>query len=219
MAPRPKSSATHPRHHTCMHRRNVGFWAEMWSRRGESFNVQDFDSAVKMTVGMLSVAEDVLVHCKQGKHRSGAFLCFILALVSSEDLATVLNQYLEMDLYPPRDRKFLQEVVFECDLHTRLQLARADPDVKRHLDTISQKLEERRGVGESAIVVSDDESSEDKADATERRGVEESAPDVSQLVGLPGPKATRHSTTRRNGAGAQTEGHLAAGTEVAFKAA
>jgi hypothetical protein len=202
-----------------MHRRNVGFWAEMWSRRGESFNVQDFDSAVKMTVGMLSVAEDVLVHCKQGKHRSGAFLCFILALVSSEDLATVLNQYLEMDLYPPRDRKFLQEVVFECDLHTRLQLARADPDVKRHLDTISQKLEERRGVGESAIVVSDDESSEDKADATERRGVEESAPDVSQLVGLPGPKATRHSTTRRNGAGAQTEGHLAAGTEVAFKAA
>jgi hypothetical protein len=145
-------------------------------------------------------------------------MCFILALVSGEDFASVLDHYLETDLHPC-DRRYLMQVVFECDLHTRLRLARANADSKRHLDTISQKLEEHQGVEESAVEVSDDESSEDKADTTECRGVEESAPDVSQLVGLPGPKATRHSTTRRNGASAQTEGHLAAGTEVACKAA
>ena len=134
-----------------MHRRNVGFWAEMGSRRRgveEPPREQDFEAAVLLVLETLANDQDTLVHCKQGKHRSGAFRCFIVALVLNKDFVIILDDYLKTDLLP-HDRKYLVQVVFECNLHARMEKARADKRVKRILDTISEKVE-RRGVEESA---------------------------------------------------------------------
>ena len=89
--------------------------------------------------------KDTLVHCMQGKHRSGAFLCFIQAFICN-DFQRRLDDYLKSDLLP-RDRKYLTHIVFERDLHARLRSAHANPGCKRHVDTISEKVA-HRGVEE-----------------------------------------------------------------------
>ena len=41
---------------------------------------------------------DTLVHCMQGKHRSGGFLIFVLSLIcSEEDADDMINKYMKMD--------------------------------------------------------------------------------------------------------------------------
>ena len=142
-----------------MHRRNVGWWAEMGSRRPgvDKFRAEDFEEAVLLVLAALARGEDVLVHCMQGRHRSGGFLCFILALILHEDFGGILEAYLKKDLLP-RDRRCLMRVVSECQLHDRLWPARADAKIQQHLDTISEKLASR-GVDEVSVhSPSDDES-------------------------------------------------------------
>ena len=95
-------------------RRNVGVWAELGSRRRgvakSSLHFDDFLLAVSRTLRMLSNGKGVLVHCRQGKHRSGAFLCFILALILEESLAERLDKYLKAD-FLPHDRRCLMQVL------------------------------------------------------------------------------------------------------------
>lgn len=90
---------------TC--RRNVGFWCEM----GVKMDVPTFESAVKKILRALLAGKDTLVHCVQGKHRSGAFLCFVLCLIGGESLSDMINWYLEDECLPyPGDRRCLLRV-------------------------------------------------------------------------------------------------------------
>ena len=58
------------------YRRNIGLWCEL----GMEMQVGDLERAMPQALRALAASEDVLVHCKMGKHRSSAFLCFLLCL-------------------------------------------------------------------------------------------------------------------------------------------
>ena len=92
-------------------RRNVGFWCEM----GVNINVLDFERALMLALDILCQGEDVLVHCKQGKHRTGAFLCFLLCLLDGEELHQVAERYCANDSYlHPRDRRRVFQASLSC---------------------------------------------------------------------------------------------------------
>ena len=57
-------------------RRNVGFWMEM----GLNMDAPTLQQAVKQVMRAMLEERDTLVHCKQGKHRSGCFLIFVTAV-------------------------------------------------------------------------------------------------------------------------------------------
>ena len=71
------------------YRRNVGFWREM----GMETHVGDLERAVKKALRALAAGEDVLVHCKSGKRRSGVFLSCLLCLFVNESLQTIVDEY------------------------------------------------------------------------------------------------------------------------------
>ena len=56
-------------------------------------NVLTFEEAVKKTLRALILGLSVLVHCVHGKHRSGAFLCFVLSLISGDELMDIIRWY------------------------------------------------------------------------------------------------------------------------------
>ena len=60
-------------------------------------------------------------------------------ILSADDLPSLLDDYLKSDLLP-RDRRYLMQVVFECDLHTCLRSARSDATLRPHLEMIWNKL-------------------------------------------------------------------------------
>ena len=68
---------------------NVGHRGEMsgisWQNR--------LEHAVKMVLGGLLHGENVLVHCFRGRHRSGAFVIFCIALIMGWDLNTARDEY------------------------------------------------------------------------------------------------------------------------------
>ena len=50
-------------------------------------------TAVKLVLAALMFGEDVLLHCRQGKHRSGGFCILILALLLGTDIDSALEFY------------------------------------------------------------------------------------------------------------------------------
>ena len=69
-------------------------------------------TAVKLVLAALMFGENVLLHCRQGKHRSGAFSVRILALLRGTDLGAALDFYFSRrpDL-TPRDRRIVQQIL------------------------------------------------------------------------------------------------------------
>jgi hypothetical protein len=51
--------------------------------------------SVQMALVALMMGYDVLVHCKAGKHRSGAVVVLLLALLMGTDLDTALHTYFD----------------------------------------------------------------------------------------------------------------------------
>ena len=50
--------------------------------------------AVKLVLAAMMFGESVLLHCRQGKHRSGGFCVLILALLRGTDIDSALDFYL-----------------------------------------------------------------------------------------------------------------------------
>ena len=50
-------------------------------------------AAVKLVLAALMFGENVLLHCRQGKHRSGVFCVLILALLLGSDIDAALEFY------------------------------------------------------------------------------------------------------------------------------
>ena len=76
---------------------------------GSAFRYDDFVQAVIQTLTKLSLGLNVLVHSVRGKHRSGAFVCFIKALIKKKGLGDTLKQYFESDL-EAHDHELLERV-------------------------------------------------------------------------------------------------------------
>ena len=51
------------------------------------------EDAVRVVFGALLLGENVLVHCFRGRHRSGAFTIFCLALIMGWDLETARDEF------------------------------------------------------------------------------------------------------------------------------
>ena len=90
------------------YRRNVGFWCEM----GMDMQVVGIERALKKALRALAASEDVLVHCKRGKHRSSAFLCFLLR-VFNEPLQTIVNDYCQDAFLYIGERKYVLRATME----------------------------------------------------------------------------------------------------------
>ena len=74
--------------------------ASLWCEMGVKMNVLTFEEAVKKTLRALILGLSVLVHCVHGKHRSGAFLCFVLCLIGDNELMETIQWYVKDPLLP-----------------------------------------------------------------------------------------------------------------------
>ena len=119
-------------------RRNVGFWVEM----GETMDVPTLERGVKKVLRSMLEERDTLVHCKQGKHRSGSFLIFVFGLIDDErDVDVLINEYLLEDpLLQPHDRRCVFRVWRESDLRAVLVCAREDPEIIRLVAEIHARM-------------------------------------------------------------------------------
>ena len=76
------------------------FCVRMWlniGHRGEMSGITwkaRLEEAVKMVFSALLHGQNVLVHCFRGRHRSGAFVIFCIALIMGWDLETARSAYL-----------------------------------------------------------------------------------------------------------------------------
>ena len=71
-------------------------------------------TAVKLVLAALMFGENALLHCRQGKHRSGAFCVLILALLRGTEIASALEFYWSRrpDL-EPRDKGIVEKVLVQ----------------------------------------------------------------------------------------------------------
>ena len=87
---------------------NIGHRGEM---SGVSWQAR-LEHAVKMVFGALLHGENVLVHCFRGRHRSGAFAIFCLALIMGWDLETARDAYFtRRPDFDARDHAIVQKVL------------------------------------------------------------------------------------------------------------
>ena len=70
------------------------------------------EHAVRMVLGALLHGENVLVHCFRGRHRSGAFVIFCLALIMGWDLETARAECVRRQSdFTPKDHAILGKVL------------------------------------------------------------------------------------------------------------
>lgn len=148
-------------------RRNVGFWCEM----GLSMQVGDLERAVRLALRALAAGENVLVHCRRGKHRSGAFLCFLLALIRDKPLQEMIDEYCTDYFLWPGDRRYVERAVEECGLRTLIDAARGDSGVRALLAELHAKCQ---GVEGSHAAEESHAAAGAGVEASGRQGVEES---------------------------------------------
>ena len=115
---------------------------------GLNMDVPTLQRPVKKVTRAMLEERDTLVHCKQGKHRSGSFLVFVFGLLEVDKSADFLiNRYLVKDpLLQPYDRGCVFRVWKEGGLRPLLASARQDPEVRRMVAEIHARMD---GVKES----------------------------------------------------------------------
>ena len=190
-------SLIHPRS-----RRNVGFWVEM----GEKMDVEDLQRGVKKVLKYMLEGLDTLVHCVQGKHRSGGFLVFVLALISGNDADDMINDYLKKDPVLRRhDSGCVFRVWKESNLRTVLEKARQDSEVKHMASEIHLKMGLRTSWCLEVVEV---EAPEDEASRGVRsRGVDKESRGVQTEVEASG-RGVKRSSEDQQSQQAQKRAHL-----------
>ena len=126
-------------------RRNVGFWMEM----GLNMDVPTLQQAVKKVMRAMLEERDTLVHCEQGKDRSGCFLIFVTAIVEDGvDVEVLIENYLKDPILRPHDRGCVWRVWRESGLSKLLGAARRDAQVQGLVAEIHARVDEsgRQGV-------------------------------------------------------------------------
>lgn len=126
-------------------RRNVGFWMEM----GLNMDVPTLQQAVKKVLRAMLEERDTLVHCKQGKHRSGCFLMFVNAVIDDGiDVEVWLDDYLKHSILRPHDRGCVLRAWRESGLSKLLGATRRDAEVQGLVAEIHARVDEsgRQGV-------------------------------------------------------------------------
>ena len=182
--------------------------------------VEDLERAVRLTLRALAAGEDVLVHCKRGKHRSGAFLCFLLALFHDKPLQEMIDEYCEDTFLWPGDRRYVERAVEESSLRSLIDEARKDSGVCSLLAELHAKCEgvevSHAAADDEPAAAADDEpaaADDEPAAASGRRGVEDDEPAAAS--GRRGVEDDEPAAKRQRSSGASsssgptpwTEGH------------
>ena len=122
-------------------RRNVGFWMEM----GVKMDVPTLQRAVKMVLRAMLEERDTLVHCKQGKHRSGSFLIYVTAVIHAGEAVEVwFNEYLQPCMLRPHDRGSVLRAWKESGLSELLDVTRRDAEVQGLVAEFHTRVRESR---------------------------------------------------------------------------
>ena len=150
-------------------RRNVGFWVEM----GENIDVPTLERGVKKVMKTMLEGRDTLVHCLQGKHRSGGFLIFVAAIIDDKDDDFMINEYLQDRILRPHDRGCVYRVWRESGLRPLLAAARLDREVQHLVEHIHARMDEASG--------------RQGVEASRRPGVEASGRPGVEASGCQGP--------------------------------
>ena len=148
---------------------------------GEKMDVEDLQRGVKKVLKYMLEGLDTLVHCVQGKHRSGGFLVFVLALISGNDADDMINDYLKKDpVLRHHDSSCVFRVWKESNLRTVLEKARQDSEVKH----MASEIHLRMGLRTSwCLEVVEVEAPEDEASRGVRsRGVDKESRGVQTEV-------------------------------------
>ena len=121
-------------------RRNVGFWVEM----GLGMDCAELEQAIKKVLRNMLDEKKTLVHCIQGKHRTGGFVMFLYALLDdSEGPEAWIDFYIEKDtLVRPHDRGCVRRVWRESGLYNLLDGAKRDPEIQDLVAQIRARLAE-----------------------------------------------------------------------------
>ena len=98
---------------------------------GLNMDVPTLQRAVKKVMRAMLEERDTLVHCKQGKHRSGSFLIYVTAVIHAGGAVEVwFNEYLKHGFLRPRDRGSLLRAWKESGLSELLGVTRRDAEVQ-----------------------------------------------------------------------------------------
>ena len=90
------SSLSHVLRNYAWHRDCIRLW--LWISRGRRQSAAGtwwhrMDNAIKMVLIAVLFGPSVLIHCRQGKHRSGAIGCFMFCLLTGCDFNMAMNAY------------------------------------------------------------------------------------------------------------------------------
>ena len=82
-------------------------------------------TAVKLVLAGMMFGENVLLHCRQGKHRSGALCVIMLALLLGCSIAAAVDLYMSkrQDLYQ-RDKRIVEKIARRKGLDELLEKLR-----------------------------------------------------------------------------------------------
>ena len=109
---------------------------------GPEMNVDKVEEAVKMVMEHMADNQDVLVHCKQGMHCSGSFLCFVTALIDERwNVKQIMDDYLEDLLFQLHDGPCLWRLWRESGLWDVLGKARTDSEIHNLVADIKLKMD------------------------------------------------------------------------------
>ena len=120
---------------------------------GLDMDVATLEQAIKKVMRTMLDERDTLVHCKQGKHRSGSFVIFLYALINDGiDVEVRIDEYLRHDPHiRPHDRGCILRVWRESGLWSLLDATRGDLEVQRLVADIHARLDESKGQGVDGV--------------------------------------------------------------------
>ena len=98
-------------------------------------------TAVKLVLAALMFGENVLLHCRQGKHRSGAFCCLMMALLMGSSMSSAVDFYFSKrpDLHQ-HDRRIVDKIVHKKGLEWLLEKIRQQSWCEKALGNVLNRL-------------------------------------------------------------------------------
>ena len=110
---------------------------------GLDMNGYTLKQAIKKVMRTMLDERDTLVHCKQGKHRTGSFVMFLYALWDDKvEVGEMIDDYIQLDAHiRPHDRGCILRVWRESDLWSLLDAARGDHEIQQLVADIHARLD------------------------------------------------------------------------------
>ena len=138
------SSLSHVLRNYAWHRDCVRQW--LWISRGRRQSAAGtwwhrMENAIKMVLIAVLFGPSVLIHCRQGKHRSGAIGCFMFCLLTGCDFNMAMNAYRTRNRrLQARDMRLVRRCWGENNMDEALHYFRRQQWVRNMIGNIQHKI-------------------------------------------------------------------------------